>query len=380
MEYREDYDDDDDDFHDQRNHTQGTDVVEDDEEVDTEKGFISFKARQAKGILYKLNPLSNDNEHLIKRYVNEGYMQKDLRFARELYGLVNTSGRKDFTYVWESPWVEEHVRDTNKRKRQEVQQRSYAVKNFLKASSSHDTDNVERFIQNVDKLTEWEEKIDTNEDIKTISRVVQSFEKVAVRQLLNFFESVASQQYTRVKYIVKNLLNQAKEEGVSCLCNTFRRSGVCFDLFANLVACEVNFADSTNGSKNLSIYANKLLESKRVNALSKLINCLDSIQDEAMELPMDVIGMPLMNINFNVCISKGVIIVGKNSNKAVYVLDIQSAKNYEPNGSLNLEDVKTIEIVQQFSASSNRVAERQNSKQTKNNTKAHHSLLQELEA
>lgn len=360
-----------------RNAVDSEEEEEYEQDHDTEKGFVSFQTRQAKGILYKLNPLSDENEHLINRYVTEGFMQKDLRYARELFGLVNTSGRKDFAFVWESPWVEEHVRDTNKRKRQEVQQRSYAVKNFLKASSNHDTDNVDRFIKNVDRLTEWEEKIDSNEDIKTISRVVQSFEKVAVRQLVNFFESVASQQYSRVKYLVKNLMDRSKE-GVSDICNTFRRSNAVFDLFANLVACEVNFADSTNGSKNLSIYANKLLESKRGNALLKLINCLDNIRDESIDLPTDDVGMPLMNVNFNVCISKGVIIVGKNSNKAVYVLDIQSAKNYEPDGSLNLEDVKSIEITQKFSASKNVRMELEEKKiQSVQKTKVH-SLIKEL--
>jgi len=350
--------------------------TDDDDEKDLETGFVSFKTRQAKGILYKLNPLSDANEHLIRRYVNEGFMQRDLRYARELYGLINTSGRKDFSYVWESPWVEEHVRDTNKRKRQEVQQRSFAVKNFLKASSNHDTDNVDRFIKNVDKLTEWEEKIDSNEDIKTISRVVQSFEKVAVRQLLNFCDSLASQHYTRVKYIVRNLMHQNNTEGVFGVCNTLRRSNAIFDLFACLVACEVNFADSTNGSKNLSIYANKLLESKRENALSKLIHALDNLQDETVELPRDEIGMPLMNVNFNVCISKGVIVVGKNSSKAVYVLDIQSAKNYESNGSLNLEDVRSIEITQRFSAE-----DKDRSKKTAESTfraPRIHSLINEL--
>ena len=73
---------------------------------DRDDGFTTFKSRQARGVLYKLNPMSNDMKLKMTQYIEGGYMAADLRFAREIYGLINTSGRRDFAYVWESPWIE----------------------------------------------------------------------------------------------------------------------------------------------------------------------------------------------------------------------------------------------------------------------------------
>jgi len=261
------------------------------EEIDD--GYQEFKSQQARGILYKLSPLTNDIQQKVTDYVHNGAMQADLRYARELFGLINTSGRRDFSYVWESPWIEEHVRDTAKRRKIETQQRSTAVRNFLKASSSHDSDNVDKFMQNVDQLTKWEETYDSKEDVKTIS---------------------------------------------------LRRSPDVYDLFANIVACEINWADGTNGSKNLSIYASRQLEYKKENALIKMMHGLDKIHGK--EITKDNIGLPLMNIDFNICVSKGVLLVGSNSNSATYILDIED--NNDANGRLDLSGVKTIKIIQKF--------------------------------
>ena len=57
-------------------------------------GFHDFNKKQAEGVLYKLNPMSDDVEAQMTDYVHGGAMDKDLRFAREVFGLTNTSGRK----------------------------------------------------------------------------------------------------------------------------------------------------------------------------------------------------------------------------------------------------------------------------------------------
>jgi len=316
----------------------------DDEDSDSpNEGYVNFQTREARGVLYKLNPMNQETQTRVTEYVHGGAMRKDLRYAREIFGLINTSGRKDFTYVWESPWVEEHVRDTAKRKRVESQQRSLAVKNFLKASSTHDSDNVEKFITNVDTLTKWEDKYDSKEEVKTISRVLQSFERVAVRLLLNFSKSVPGQQYPRIQVLVHRL----GAEDVGSIANALRRSDAVFDLFANMVASEINWADSTNGSKNLSIHANKQLEHKKDMAMMKLIHFIDNISNDKAAIPRDTIGIPLMDVDFNLCVSHGIIVVGKDSTHASYILDIQGHKTKE--GILNLNGVKTITITQRFS-------------------------------
>jgi hypothetical protein len=271
-------------------------------------------------------------------------MKRDLRYAREIYGLINTSGRKDFSYVWESPWVEEHVRDTVKRKKTESFQRSLAVKNFLKASSANDSDNVEKFITNVDILTKWEDKYDSKEEVKTISRVIQSFERVSVRQIMNFINSVSGNQYPRL-----NLLFNRIGQDSSIIANTLRRSDELFDVFANMVATEINWADGTNGSKNLSIHMSKQLQHKKDNALMKLIHTIDNDINIHRNMNVDSIGIPLMNIDFNMCVSHGVIVVGQESNVASYILDIEGRT--DANGMLNLTGVRTINISQQISES-----------------------------
>jgi len=313
------------------------------EEEAEEDGYQEFKPQQARGILYRLTPLTNDIREKVTEYVHGGAMQADLRYARELFGLINTSGKRDFSYVWESPWIEEHVRDTAKRKKIETQQRSAAVRNFLKAASTHDSDNVDKFMQNVEQLTKWEDAHDSKEDVKTVSRIVQSFEHVAVRQIMNFCESVSGQNYSRVIVMLHRLRKSCGgQENVMCLANSFRRSEEVYDLFANVVACEINWADGTNGSKNLSIYANKQLEYKKENALIKMMHGLD----KAAEVPRDEVGLPLMNIDFNICVSRGVLLVGSNSTSATYVLDIDG--HMDAHGNLDLSGIKTIRVVQTF--------------------------------
>ena len=71
---------------------------------------------------------------------------------------------------------------------------------------------------------------------------------------------------------------------------------------------------------------------------------LDKIHGK--EITKDNIGLPLMNIDFNICVSKGVLLVGSNSNSATYILDIED--NNDANGSLDLSGVKTIKIIQKF--------------------------------
>ena len=62
------------------------------------------------------------------------------------------------------------------------------------------------------------------------------------------------------------------------------------------------------------------------------------------KIKKDEIGNPLMNANFNICVSHGVLVVGQPSNDALYVLDIQGNRNAQ--GYIDLIGVKTINIMQ----------------------------------
>ena len=74
-------------------------------------GYVAFRGRQARGVLYRINAMSDALIERMETYVHKGAMAKDMKYARAVYGLVNTSGRKDFELYWESPWNEEHVQD-----------------------------------------------------------------------------------------------------------------------------------------------------------------------------------------------------------------------------------------------------------------------------
>lgn len=98
-------------------------------------GYHAFQGRQAKGVLYKLSPMTNQLRERMTKYVHEGFMNKDLRYIQIIYGLMNTSGKKDFDMFWESPWVEEHVLDTSKRRKVDKLQRSIAVSSYIRANA-----------------------------------------------------------------------------------------------------------------------------------------------------------------------------------------------------------------------------------------------------
>ena len=113
------------------------DVAEDvvDGENQEEEGYIAFRGRQARGVLYRINPMPPELIQRMQRYVHDGPMERDMRYARAVYGLVNTSGRKDFEMFWESPWNEEHVQDAPRKRKLEAQQRSMAVRSYIRSSS-----------------------------------------------------------------------------------------------------------------------------------------------------------------------------------------------------------------------------------------------------
>jgi hypothetical protein len=77
---------------------------ESDNDKPEDSEYVAFGGRQIRAVLYKLAPMSDAIKAEMTEYVHGGAMQKDLRFAREVFGRTNTSGRKDFLDYWESPW------------------------------------------------------------------------------------------------------------------------------------------------------------------------------------------------------------------------------------------------------------------------------------
>jgi hypothetical protein len=309
-----------------------------------EDGYIEFgnghnNKKQLKAVLFKLAPMSDTVKNDMTAYVHGGSMDKDLRYAREVYGHANTSSRKDFNDFWESPWVEEHIRDTPKRKRIDEQRKSGAIRAYVKAVSAQETDDVDKIMKNVDKLTEWDNKWDEKESVKTVSRMIQSFEHVAVRSITAALASSWGQEYTQAQ---RHLL----EKDIHQVCHTLRRHDALFDLFAALVASEISWANATSGTRNTPIFLTRQIQENKVGALRLFLRALNHEARE--QLPMDTIGIPLMGLRCNMCVSpKGVLIVGEGSTNAMYVLDVQGG--YNDRGELDLTGVTHIQITQSFS-------------------------------
>jgi len=285
-------------------------------------GFHSF-APKVKGVLYKISPLSEALSQSVERYIREGFMKRDITYVTVLYGLVAPSQTKDFSMFWESPWVEEQIKEAGKKRKIEQQQRTLAVRSFIKASTQEDSVDVERFLDKVDKLTEWDrhDESTTRESIRTVSRMVQSFEKRAVLSLITLLRNGTVRNPAAEMHL--NRLRGSPQGDLDPITHALRRAPYTYTAFASLVSAELLLSEATNGSKNVSINMSRRLDMEKFNSVNTMLDILQ--RATVASLPADSIGLPLMDTSCNVCISKGVLVVaGKRATQATYILDIEN--------------------------------------------------------
>jgi len=142
----------------------------------------------------------------VKRYVDEG-RALDLRYVRQLCGLLDFAERRGFNYFWESPFVEEHAQETVKRRRIQQRQRQNNLSRVI--GSADDPAKVEETYNLIKRLEEQDaETTSATEPVKTVSKVVQSFEKRAVRNMLTFLQSSQDAQGYLESVGMANLLYQ----------------------------------------------------------------------------------------------------------------------------------------------------------------------------
>ena len=306
----------------------------------SDKGFHSF-APKLKGTLFKITPLSSEIATKVEKYVHGGSMERDLIYIRSLYGLVNPSQKREFSFFWESPWVEEHIKDSTKKRKLEEQQKSLAVRTYIRASSTsasiqQEPEDLDKFLNNVSKLTDWEDHTSSasKETVKTVSRIVQSFEKKAVRNILNLTESGSVSKVTALNHL--NRLRGGNYGDVDDICHSLRRSSITYDAFATLVAAEILFSDGTSGSRNTSIHISKRLDFERQMSALTLIEILQRITMQSA-LPKDNLGLPLMQTNGKLCVSKGVLVVCGESDHAAYILNIDEQQKLDEMLAVPLE-------------------------------------------
>ena len=345
----------------------------DDEPQQPDEGYIAFEGRKAKGVLYKLAAMTDTVKKDMTEYVHGGSMKKDLRFAREVFGQTNTSGRKDFSDFWESPWIEEHVRDMPKRRKLDMMQKSSASRTFMKTLSAQE--DLDKFMTTADKLRQWEDQRDENEDVKTISRMVQSFERAALRDIIASLEEPWADCYANAKIHTARLLGEDVIDSITRACHALRRSDAIFDAFGVAVANHMMWADGTNGTRTNTIYMCKELKDKKATSVRMFVRALNNILDPDA-IPADTLGIPLMHINGNMCVSSnGIVIVGKDSMDAIYVLDMTSSLNAQ--GRLDLTGVKTIHITETYSEKDEMLAARQHQR-NQIRTRSQTALLSDL--
>ena len=280
--------------------------------------FHSF-ATKARGVLFKLSPLSEEVCNEVERYMRDGPMQRDLTYVDTLYGIVTPSQTKEYSLFWESPWVEEQIKESGKKRKVEQQQRTMAVRSFIRASTTQDTtEDVDKFLSTVDRLTEWDKQNDadpTRENIKTVSRMVQSFEKRAIMSLNGVLD--------KHKHAAAAAQHMRRLSEIDTAAHSLRRAPATYVAFASLVAAELFLSEANNGTRNISINMSRRMDLERFNALNTMIEVLARTAQSA--LPKDTIGLPLMKTNANVTISRGILVVGgKGQTQATYVLDIEN--------------------------------------------------------
>jgi len=235
----------------------------------------------------------------------------------------------------------------------------------------------------VDKLTEWKDKQEAGcqEVVKTVSRMVQSFEHVAINNLINETRNNGKKW---AGYDFKNFLgkdaredNSNNEHGgqeiggasilgsISSVANALRRSDVIYHHFATLVVAEIILANFLSGQRNIQVsfffhlpifkfhilrfvfvcikkvYLAKQLELKQEEAIIMMLRSLGRCEEA--QIPQDTIGMPLMEMRGSMCISRGVLVVVPGSVSATYVLDIEPRKG-DASNALDLSGVRNISI------------------------------------
>jgi hypothetical protein len=245
------------------------------------------------------------------------------------------------------------VRETAKKRKMDSLQKASAVRNYVKNVSAQETPDLDKYMSTVDALSRWQDQTNEHEDVKTVSRLVQSYERVAARTLLAAAQQGWASPYGNARQHIACI-----EPG---LCDTLRRHDALFDLFASLVALEISWADATSGTRNTPIYMCRQIQDNKEGAVIALIRALDAIADE---IEADTTGIPLMRINCNMCVSSnGVLVMGKDSTDAVYVLDMLNGFN--ASGRLDLTNVKTIHITRTFSEKDESAIEAEKEKEKK---------------
>ena len=312
------------------------------ETVDVSDGLVSFSGgrRTVRGQLYRITPIESELRSQVQFYV-EHAMQRDHQYVRTLYGRVSPVLQKDYDYFWESPFLQEHGLDTQKRRRIEEQQKNMVVKTFMRAQVTQDTDDVNGYLERVKEVMNWQDESNSKNVIKAVSRVVQSYELDAVRNVISVLATKQLRRPNAEAHLCRILESRdvsVSANGIEPVAHTLRRNPILSDLFVGVVATELILAAVCGGAASVSIHVSRLKHAARDNAIIQLLDALEATH--ASQIPVDTVGLPLMKVNCNLFISKGVLVVTGSSSTAKYILDIT-----EEDGSASVADLTGVRTI-----------------------------------
>lgn len=212
-----------------------------------------------------------------------------------------------------------------------------------------------------------QDRHDAKENIKTVSRLVQSFERTAIRSLAALVGSGMYKIYADSVHRAIGIGDDASAlargavrddpddddalgavvslgssliEKTAC---SMRRHNEFFDLFAAAVASEIVWADATNGTRSMPNHLCQRLSDKKLEAL---VNLARTISSANPVFNRDIVGMPLMEMTGSMCVTRGVLVVCPGSLSSTYVLDIEPPRGAAPGAPLDLSNVRTITVTQ----------------------------------
>ena len=179
---------------------------------------------------------------------------------------------------------------------------------------------------------------------RTVSRVVQSFEAKAIQRVITAISPGALRRPI-AQYHLARLCNSPAGSltvvgDLTTAANTLRRNPITRDLLISIVTAELLLANTNGGGQIGVIHQSKFLQCERDTATIQMLNALQVCTED--QLPMDTVGMPLMEVNSSICVRHGVLIVRQNKDDPQYVMVFNDNKTkLEANTQITIDEIFT---------------------------------------
>lgn len=157
--------------------------------------------------------------------------------------------------------------------------------------------------------------------------MVQSFESKAIQRIIQIigpgglFRPIAQQHLSRM--CNSPVGANAVLGDMTTAANSLRRNPITRDLLVGIVTAELLLANINGGGQIAVIHQSKYLQSERDAATVQMLNVLQACTED--QLPLDTIGLPLMEVNSSICVRQGIIVVQQNKDQPMYVMVLRGS-------------------------------------------------------